>query len=92
MGPRHFSRGYLTSNGARGLTSTGLQWGRGISAADTYKHWDGIAEFFGLQWGRGISAADTVTLGKPVMEPHLERSSERGDRLPSRERDKTRAL
>jgi len=26
------------------------------------------------------------------MEPHLERSSERGDRLPSRERDKTRAL
>src|SRR5660398_200375 len=43
------------------ITST-LQWGRGISAADTALETQNAWRYAKLQWGRGISAADTYAV------------------------------
>ena len=60
MGPRHFSRGTdprMSDGAGAGL----LQWGRGISAAESTRGWGWSMVMIMLQWGRGISAAESAT-------------------------------
>ena len=58
MGPRHFSRGISCCMLSVG-SLVSLQWGRGISAAESGGPPNGPAVSPTLQWGRGISAAES---------------------------------
>ena len=59
MGPRPFSRGNWKACASRADDSPQLQWGRGLSAAETAVSGNSSLITTTLQWGRGLSAAET---------------------------------
>ena len=61
MGPRPFSRGNFSSWNCGSRMRSELQWGRGLSAAETSPNMLNTRKAgVWLQWGRGLSAAETV--------------------------------
>ena len=62
MGPRPFGRGNMPVLTAARSQYT-LQWGRGLSAAETWFKKAPMLGYWWLQWGRGLSAAETVDGG-----------------------------
>ena len=65
MGPRHFSRG-IRKRSRRYRWRGRLQWGRGISAAESLARMKSPYALLMLQWGRGISAAESCWVN-PVV-------------------------
>ena len=59
MGPRLFSRGNAKGVGLMVAGDSGLQWGRGFSAAESSTGLSGTDCIYLLQWGRGFSAAES---------------------------------
>ncbi len=57
MGPRRRSRGNGVVNPVRFLIA-GLQWGRGVEAAEMQRSRPARRISRSLQWGRGVEAAE----------------------------------
>ncbi len=61
MGPRHCCRGIDFYAAQKMQIGRGLQWGRGIAAAESTGLQGKVDSFpFLLQWGRGIAAAESM--------------------------------